>query len=130
MDLIRKHITLTFPITAAGYPDGYNRVSVIKEIRMLTGLGLKEAKDLTEQFGPQRIRVMLQGRFDESGDFHSALDRYSESLDRLAAQGVKIDENDVHQPLLADVRRVCADAVLEGDLTLAQELITVLKRFE
>jgi|694.fasta_scaffold03834_5 hypothetical protein len=39
-------------------PQTYNRVAMIKAIRVITGMGLKEAKDLTDlQMEGQRIRI-------------------------------------------------------------------------
>ena len=40
---------------------GANKISVIKEIRAITGLGLKEAKDLSEQPGELIISGLAQG---------------------------------------------------------------------
>lgn len=38
-------------ITISSYQPGSNRVSMIKAIRIVSGLGLKEAKDLSDELG-------------------------------------------------------------------------------
>ena len=48
-----------FEIVVTGIADGANKVACIKAVRAITGLGLKEAKDLVEGGGS------LEGRFDK-----------------------------------------------------------------
>lgn len=43
-----------FDVILAGI-DPNKKINVIKEIRSITGLGLKEAKEFTEGFGPNKV---------------------------------------------------------------------------
>ena len=44
-----------FDVVLAGVADGANKIAVIKVVREVTGLGLKEAKDMVEG-APQTVK--------------------------------------------------------------------------
>lgn len=127
--MIIKHIKLTFPAVNSGY----NRVNVIKAIRMLTGLGLKEAKDLTEKSGAQMVRVLVEDRRDyiDESKIIPAQQAYDDAMQILRSNGVWIDStaSTGRDGALNEVRRLAANAVLHNDFDLADTLIAVLKRF-
>lgn len=127
--MITKHIKLTFPTVGSGY----NRVNVIKAVRMLTGLGLKEAKDLTEKLGAQPIRVLVEDRRDyiDERKIIPAQQAYDEAMRTLRDNGVFVDSTPSasRQGMLDEVRKLASQAVLRDDFDLADALIAVLKRF-
>ena len=47
-----------FDVVLAGVADGANKIAVIKVVREVTGLGLKEAKDMVEG-APQTVKEAL-----------------------------------------------------------------------
>ena len=47
-----------FDVVQAGVADGANKIAVIKVVREVTGLGLKEAKDMVEG-APQTVKEAL-----------------------------------------------------------------------
>ena len=47
-----------FDVVLAGVADGANKIAVIKVVREVTGLGLKEAKDIVEG-APQTVKEAL-----------------------------------------------------------------------
>ncbi len=51
---------------------GHNKISVIKTVREVTGLGLKDSKDLVDAAMPRRVRIDLT--FDEATDIASKFD--------------------------------------------------------
>lgn len=122
--MINKHYNMTFPAVYSGY----NRVAVIKAIRQLTGLGLKEAKELTEKDGAQLVNVRVDdyvNAFDQVIPAKTALEN---AITELRRHGVVAVEA-VRVGTLAEVRKLAADALLRDELDLAAALIDILRKF-
>ena len=124
--MIPNSITVTFPEDYTGS----NRVSVIKAVRMLTGLGLKEAKDFTEKPGEHLIRVICSGGEDyATGQRITAEQNFDRALEELRRWNIKYTVNHARGLLVQDVRKLASDAVLRDELDLAVALIDVVRRF-
>jgi hypothetical protein len=123
--MISKHFNIIFP----DHRD-YNRVTVIKAVRQLTGLGLTEAKDLTEKQGAQLVHFRVEDTrpsyYDDSAA--PAEKVLKDNLEVLRSNGVLVHE--VSQVgTLAEVRQLASDAVLRDEHDLAIALIEVIQRF-
>lgn len=126
--MIPTFVTATFPLNYEA--NGSSRVSTIKAIRMLTGIGLKEAKDLSAQPGEQRIRVLVRDGEDYvTGRPISAEENYQRAINDLKAQNIRVVPNCFRSKMIEDVKRLASEAVLRDENDLAVALIDVLKRF-
>lgn len=97
-----------------------NKVEVIKAIRSLTGLGLKEAKDASERCGPQTLDIRLQN----SGSFIN-IERAIEDYFRvLRNNGVEVGEPAFK--IIESLRKLGADALLQGEDELANEILQLV----
>lgn len=122
--MITKHYTMTFPADR-----NYNRVGVIKVVRSLTGLGLKEAKDLTEKEGAQLVYVRAADTVNPyTNQPVSAKFFLDESVAELRRNGVVVCEA-VRAGTLAEVRKLASDALLRDELDLAVALIDIVRKF-
>lgn len=122
--MISKHYTMTFPADR-----NYNRVGVIKAVRSLTGLGLKEAKELTEKEGAQLVLVRAADTVNPyTNQPVSAKDVLYNAIAELRSNGVVVCEA-VRAGTLADVRKLASDALLRDELDLAAALIDILRKF-
>ena len=103
------------------------KIQVIKAIRALTGMGLKEAKDASEIFEPQTITIrtiISQQEFNDNIATLKANDviigtrvqEILEELRRLSTEAMKLHEddlaNDILQLVLAQKLRRPADSAL------------------
>ena len=123
--MISKHYQMVFPAPNVAP----NRVAVIKAIRSLTGLGLKEAKDLTEKVGNQLVRVRVEDKVDPYTErLITAEQVLANDLAHLRSNGVMVVEA-VRAGTLDEVRKLASDAVLRDELDMAAALIDVLRRF-
>jgi hypothetical protein len=122
--MIAKHLKLTFPPVNSGY----NRIQVIKAVRQLTGLGLKEAKELTEMVGPQLVRVRVEDQTDWTGILHNAETVFKIGLDTFKDNGVRVDDASP-VGIMADLRKLAADAVMSSEFDLAQDLINIIRKY-
>jgi hypothetical protein len=122
--MISKHFNIIFPDH-----QNYNRVGVIKAVRQLTGLGIKEAKDLTEKQGAQLVHFRVEDtRPSYYGGFAPAEKVLKDNLEVLRSNGVLVHE--VSQVgTLAEIRQLASDAVLRDEHDLAIALIEVIQRF-
>lgn len=126
--MIPTFVTATFPLNYEA--NGSNKVSTIRAIRMLTGLGLKEAKDLSEQPGEQRIKVLVRDGEDyATGRAVSAQETYLRAINDLKAQNIRVVPNCFRSKMIEDVKLLASEAVLRDENDLAVALIDVLKRF-
>ena len=97
-----------------------NKVEAIKAIRVLTGLGLKEAKDASERSGPQTFDVPLNS-FTSWSDPHRGID---EQFRLLRANGIEVGEPVFK--ILESLRKLGADALLQGEDELANEILQLV----
>ena len=97
-----------------------NKIAVIKAIRTLTGLGLKEAKDISECYGKQVLDLDVAG-----------LSRYIDPEREMEAQ-FRIMRNEgvlVGEPvfkLLDELREMGAQALRMGEDELAHEILQLV----
>lgn len=108
-------ITFTAPNTMP------NKVSAIKAIRLLTGLGLKEAKDASERPGVAQTFPIDISQFNGWMDPRRALD---EQIRVLRNEGFQIGEP-VHI-ILDDLRKLGAKALEQGEDELANEILQLV----
>jgi hypothetical protein len=123
--MISKHFNMLFPAPNSGY----NRVGVIKAIRQITGLGLKDAKDLTEKQGVILVKVVVNDIVDHYTGHPIPEKRVLEdALAELRRNGVMVNEA-VRAGTLEEVRKLASDALLRDELDLAVALIDIIRRF-
>ena len=122
--MISKHYQMVFPAPNVAP----NRVAVIKAIRQLTGLGLKEAKDLTEKLGSQLVRVRVEDYVNTYNEVIPAPTALANALAELRRNGVNVVEAP-RAGTLDEVRKLAADALLRDELDVSVALIEVLRRF-
>lgn len=122
--MISKHYTMTFPADR-----NYNRVGVIKSVRALTGLGLKEAKDLTEKEGAQLVLLRAADTVNPyTNQPISAKMFLEDQIAEMRRNGVVVCEA-VRAGTLADVRKLASDALMRDELDLAVALIDIVRKF-
>ena len=122
--MISKHYNMTFP----AHRD-YDRVGVIKAVRQLTGLGLKEAKELTEKQGTQLVQVRVSDIDDRyTKQSVPAKEVLTDAIADMRGNGVIVVEA-VRAGTLVEVRQLASDALLRDELDLAAALIDVLRKF-
>ena len=121
--MIIKTLKLKFPAVLG------DKIVAIKAVRMLTGMGLKEAKDIADQGGRVAIRTAVTEGTVAWGDGSvvSAEARFDAAVRDLKSTGVEVHEEG--REVLKDVRRLAADAVVAGDDDVAMALLEVLRKF-
>jgi len=97
-----------------------NKVAAIKAIRMLTGLGLKEAKDASEMGGPQTF-TLYHSNFSSYGNPDSMIE---EQFRILRTEGVEVGEP-VHK-ILQSLRELGAKALQLGEDEFANEILQLV----
>jgi hypothetical protein len=101
-------------------PSMSNKVAAIKAIRMLTGLGLKEAKDASERSGPQTFDL-YPSNFSSYGNPESMIE---EQFRILRAEGVEVGEP-IHK-ILQSLRELGAHALQLGEDEFASEILQLV----
>lgn len=97
-----------------------NKVAVIKAIRTLTGLGLKDAKDASERSGPQTFDIQMSN-FSSYLNQQAAID---EQFRILRADGVEVGEPVFK--ILEELRKLGSQALLQGEDELANEILQLV----
>lgn len=110
-----KKITFICPPTYA------NKVTVIKSIRTLTGLGLKEAKDASEVVGKPQTFDMSPSLFTAYANPEVEIENH---VRILRNDGVQVGEP-VYK-ILEDLRKLGAQALLQGEDELANEILQLV----
>ena len=106
--------TITCPSSIA------NKIEVIKAIRMLTGMGLTEAKDASERAGPQTFPI-------SSANFAGLSfpqDHIEQQFMILSRNGVEVGEPVFM--ILEDLRKLASQALLQGEDDLANEILQLV----
>lgn len=99
----------------------YNKVAVIKAIRSLTGLGLKEAKDVSDIYGVVQTLALSQPVFSTI----MSSEQYIEGQFRiLRAEGIEVGEP--VQKILTDLRKLATQALSMGEDELANEILQLV----
>jgi hypothetical protein len=107
-----------FTITCGG--SYANKVAVIKAIRTLTGLGLKEAKDASERSGPQ-VYEIFPSSFTSWADPQQGID---EQFRILRNEGVEVGEP--AWKIIEELRKLGSQALLQGEDDLANEILQLV----
>lgn len=108
---MEPNLVITCPATY------HNKVAVIKAIRTLTGLGLREAKDACERVGTrQTFPCTLNGGSDHP--------LYEEQCRILRSEG--IDVGAPVQRILQELRSLGSQALLQGEDELANEILQLV----
>jgi len=97
-----------------------NKVEVIKAIRTLTGLGLKEAKDASERTGHQTYPIQLSN-FSSWSNSDRGVD---EQFRILRNNGVEVGEPVFK--ILESLRQLGSQALLQGEDELANEILQLV----
>ena len=108
-----KKITMVCPMHYT------NKVAVIKAIRTLTGLGLKEAKDASER--PGQVQTFDLQPMSSYINPQQAID---DQIRILRNEGVEVGEP-VHK-LLEELRKLGSQALLQGEDELANEILQLV----
>ena len=114
MTILNQKFTITCP---ASIP---NKVAVIKAIRTLTGLGLKEAKDASERCGPQ-VYEIFPSNFTSWTDPQKGVE---EQFRILRNEGVEVGEP--VWKIIEELRKLGAQALLQGEDDLANEILQLV----
>jgi len=103
-------------------PGAYtNKVSVIKAIRMLSGWGLKEAKDASEVTNKSLVFDLARHNFNGYLDPEQEIENQYKIL---RGQGCQVGEP-VHK-ILEELRKLGSDALLQGEDELANEILQLV----
>ena len=114
MTILNQKFTITCP---ASIP---NKVAVIKAIRTLTGLGLKEAKDASERCGPQ-VYEIFPSSFTSWADPQKGVE---EQFRILRTEGVEVGEP--VWKIIEELRKLGSQALLQGEDDLANEILQLV----
>jgi len=96
-----------------------NKIAVIKAIRWLTGLGLKEAKDASETIG---LQVFAIAKFYGSSPLTEQV--YNEQCRIMRAEGVQV--GDGRYIIIEDLRKLGIQALQQGEDELANEILQLV----
>jgi hypothetical protein len=102
-------IRINVPTTPA------NRVAVIKAIRVLTGMGLKEAKDASERLGVVQM-------FNTPPGITQFV--FEDAWRTLQREGVEV--GGAIEKILSDLRKLGAEALTQGEDELANEILQLV----
>jgi len=97
-----------------------NKVAVIKAIRTLTGLGLKEAKDASERSGHQVFDIS-PSNFASWADPQKGIE---EAFRILRNEGVEVGEP--AWKIIEELRKLGSQALLQGEDDLANEILQLV----
>jgi len=112
--MVDSKFTITCPLLIN------NKVTVIKAIRTLTGLGLKEAKDASEKGGRQ-VYDIHASNFLGCVDPEKAIE---EQFRILRSEGVEVGEP--AWKIIQDLRELGAKALQMGEDELANEILQLV----
>jgi hypothetical protein len=110
-----KRFTMICPATYM------NKVAVIKAIRTLTGLGLKEAKDASEVIGRQQTFDVNSTIFTAYGN---PIGEIENQFRILRAEGIEVV--DPVYKIIEELRKLGSQALLQGEDELANEILQLV----
>ncbi len=124
--MIPSFITVNFGIDI----NSINKVECIKALRYLTGLSLKEAKDILEHSGPQRLAVSIKHNFIDPDTLSTLTleDSFHHWIDFLRGNGVAVVVDEFHQNM-ADIQTIAISAIRNKNYDLAVDLINILRNY-
>jgi len=108
-----------------GYSPGQNKIEVIKALRNLSYMGLKEAKDLSETAGQHTLPVNMRLTVDAGRAFEDycrilrnngcevgpSIHKVLQSLRELGAEALRLGEDDIANEIL---QMVLAEKLRKG----------------
>ena len=108
-----------------GYGPGQNKIEVIKTLRYLSYMGLKEAKDLSETVGQHTLPVNMRLTVDAGHDFEDycrilrnngcevgpSIHKILQSLRDLGAEALRLGEDEIANEIL---QMVLAEKLRKG----------------
>lgn len=109
------HFTIICP------PNYHNKVAVIKAIRILTGLGLKEAKDVSEICGVPQTFTFNPVMFTAYTVPESEIENQFRIL-----RTEKVEVGGTIHKILEELRKLAAEALLQGEDELANEILQLV----
>lgn len=112
---MEKYFTITCPSTY------FNKVAVIKTIRTLTGLGLKEAKDASEIIGTPQTLKINPGLYANYANPDVEIENHFRFL---RTEGIQVGGS-IHI-LLEDLRKLAAKALEQGEDEMANEILQLV----
>ena len=115
-------------ISKQGMPDSFNKVAAIKAVRLLTGIGLKEAKDTVEE---AMTGVIVE--IDDSSAIQRELTTANthEAIENLRAQGMELQNGTTKiEFILQAVKESAKLATDEKETDLAILLLGVISQHE
>lgn len=114
MALLPTTVSVTFPVAMPGY----NRISVIKAVRSISGMGLREAKDISESAQHHLLTVALPGGVSNEDHY---LDEQCRILEN---NGCKVGPT--VRDILRSLRELGASALVQGEDELANEILQLV----
>lgn len=109
-----EQVTITCPTTYT------NKVAVIKALRMLSGMGLKEAKDASESSEPTTFEL-----YRPNFDSYPEPEREIQNQYRiLRSEGVEVGPP--VWKILDELRELGSEALLQGEDELANEILQLV----
>jgi len=114
---MNTHVEITCP---KEYPPPCNKVAVIKAIRELSGVGLKEAKDISEMNHLHLLELRRPAAVDDEW-FERQI---NEQCRILRQNGVTVDGT-IHF-ILQELRDLASKALVQGDDELANEILQLV----
>lgn len=106
--------------------DLQNKIAAIKAVRALTGLGLKEAKDLVERVMPHHSEILKVG--------HGVLEpHFSEYVTSLKDSGLTVRVSDIHSKVRAgiadEIRKLITFTTMAGQYDISKALLDVMETY-
>lgn len=98
-----------------------DKLACIKAVRILTGLGLKDAKDAVERYGFHQTLPLSVNTFGSGLSIHDVID---DQIRILRKQGIEVGAP-VYK-LLEDLRQLGSQALLQGEDELANEILQLV----
>ena len=126
--MVPKFITVEFP--SVYDPHTTNKIGVIKAIRSLTGMGLKDAKDLSEKPGQHRVEVHpYVHTCPITGREHTLEESFNVYVGWLRNQGIKVVIDSKKEQVMVQLRELAADCLVRGEYDMTVDLINIIHRY-
>jgi hypothetical protein len=124
--MIPHHITVQFP---SGFDRPGMLIAVIKAIRGLTRMGLKDARDLTEKHGPQKIKIdPYQMTSPDNGNLYDIKRSTEEYIKSLKDNGVIVVYDDMDAKI-DTLQKVAISSIEAGNYEMAIDQLNLIRRY-
>jgi hypothetical protein len=124
--MIPSFITANFGM----HIESANKIECIKALRYLTGLGLKESKEILERESPQRLAVSVKHNHIDpvTLDTLSLEESFHHWVELLRDNGVVVVVDEFHQNM-TDIQTIAISAIRNKNYDLAVDLINILRNY-